>query len=191
MFRHLVAALAVFAGLAGPAAAFDACADLWFTRNQVFDRAGYCFGSPLGQAVFDNSDCISRDVTPDAAGMALVAATRAREADLGCAIDTSQTRLDIDNLAQRLALEEPVLLDEFASGCLGWTGAPIPLLAGPHKGATQLSSVQRGDDIVWEYYTLTDHPGWQFISVYRASRQIGLGWMSGELDQSFCTNLAG
>ena len=38
------------------------CDELWLTRNMVFDRAGYCFGSNLGEAIFDNSDCNSRGV---------------------------------------------------------------------------------------------------------------------------------
>ena len=42
-----------------PAFALDHCEEWWFTRNLVFDRAGYCFSSPLGQAVFDNSDCFT------------------------------------------------------------------------------------------------------------------------------------
>ena len=36
--------------LASPAAASDVCDDLWFTRNLIMDRAGYCFGSVLGRA---------------------------------------------------------------------------------------------------------------------------------------------
>ena len=48
MFRL---ALAIPAALAAfPALAFDPCEDLWFSRNQLYDRAGYCFSTPLGLA---------------------------------------------------------------------------------------------------------------------------------------------
>jgi len=47
----------LLAALAAPAAALEICDELWFTRNLIYDRAGYCFSSPLGRAVFDNSDC--------------------------------------------------------------------------------------------------------------------------------------
>lgn len=33
------------------------CYDLWFERNQIYDEAGLCFKSQLGQETFDNSDC--------------------------------------------------------------------------------------------------------------------------------------
>ena len=37
--------------------ALEICDDLWLTRNLIFDRAGYCFGSVLGKSVFDNEGC--------------------------------------------------------------------------------------------------------------------------------------
>ena len=52
--------------VAGPAAADERCHDLWFARNAIMDRAGYCFGSVLGQAVFDNEGWYRQDGIPDA-----------------------------------------------------------------------------------------------------------------------------
>ncbi|MCK5500992.1 MAG: YARHG domain-containing protein, partial [Tritonibacter mobilis] len=58
---------------ATPAVAGDYCADLWFTRNAIIDRAGYCFGSTLGQRLFDNGDCIAKSVSLSDADKAKVA----------------------------------------------------------------------------------------------------------------------
>jgi len=33
------------------------CYDLWYERNAIYDRNGYCFSTQLGQETFDNSDC--------------------------------------------------------------------------------------------------------------------------------------
>jgi len=46
--RFLIALICTL--LAAPVQALDYCDELWFTRNLAFDRAGYCFGSPLGKA---------------------------------------------------------------------------------------------------------------------------------------------
>ncbi|EBA16598.1 hypothetical protein RSK20926_22774 [Roseobacter sp. SK209-2-6] len=40
----------------------ESCNDLWFTRNAIINQAGFCFGSNLGQALFDNGDCIAKSV---------------------------------------------------------------------------------------------------------------------------------
>lgn len=190
MIRFAVPALLALA--AGPALGFDECDDLWFSRNLVYDQAGYCFGSALGQAVFDNAGCTPGAILPDAGGQALIRFVRAREAELGCKADTSRSTLDIDNLDLRLALEPPVVAhSEYASGCLGWTGAPIELLAGPRAEAAAIGGVEPSDDIVWEYEWLEETPGWSFITVYRGAAQVGLGWMAGEPDQAFCSGLAG
>ena len=58
--------------IASPAAASDVCHDLWFTRNLIMDRAGYCFGSMLGKATFDNSDCTGKNVSLDAGDQLMV-----------------------------------------------------------------------------------------------------------------------
>ena len=62
----------------------ETCEDLWFTRNLIMDRAGYCFGSALGQSLFDNGDCLGKSVVLDAASSRLVQELRAREAQFAC-----------------------------------------------------------------------------------------------------------
>jgi hypothetical protein len=58
------------------------CDQLWYARNAIFDRAGYCFSSARGKAAFDNTGCTGG--TPDAAGMAEVARIQQQEAANGC-----------------------------------------------------------------------------------------------------------
>lgn len=52
----------LFAVLTPLPAVADACDEMWFIRNLHFDRAGYCFGSTLGQNIFDNAGCTGKDV---------------------------------------------------------------------------------------------------------------------------------
>jgi len=33
------------------------CLELWQARNEIYDRNGYCFVTPLGIQYFDNSNC--------------------------------------------------------------------------------------------------------------------------------------
>lgn len=35
----------------------DACYDLWYERNSIYNENGYCFNTRDGRATFDNSDC--------------------------------------------------------------------------------------------------------------------------------------
>ena len=33
------------------------CQNLWYVRNSIYDRRGYCFKTQDGKDAFDNSDC--------------------------------------------------------------------------------------------------------------------------------------
>ncbi len=167
------------------------CNDYWFARNQLFDRAGYCFASPLGMAIFDNTGCIGKDVTLERGGDAFVAFIREMEDELGCAVDTNATTLDVPNIAMRLRLEVVVTLSEFASGCLGWNGDQIALRAGPRVGAEVLSVARPGDDLVWEFEAAAWPDGWQFLAAYRGMEQVALGWTDATIDEDLCTTVAG
>lgn len=64
------------------------CNDLWYRRNAIWHRYGYCFASAKGQQVFGNQGC-SRDLAGARAAMspadrATVDALDAREKALGC-----------------------------------------------------------------------------------------------------------
>ena len=75
------------------ALANDGCDDLWFTRNLIFDQVGYCFGSPLGQAVFDNADCTAKTPQLSDQDRTRVDAIEAEEARWDCRVDTSKTHV--------------------------------------------------------------------------------------------------
>ncbi|MCB1383660.1 MAG: YARHG domain-containing protein [Notoacmeibacter sp.] len=47
---------ALVALLPAPAAA-QSCYDLWYERNAIYARNGYCFQTSLGQRVFGNAGC--------------------------------------------------------------------------------------------------------------------------------------
>lgn len=189
MPRLALITLAVLA--AQPALAFDPCDDLWFSRNQLYDRAGYCFSTPLGKAVFDNADCTGTEVTLEPGGNDLVTYVQDMEDLFDCAVNTSATSLDIENIALRLRLETVVVLSEFASGCLGWTGEAIPLRAGPREEAEVISVAMPGDDLVWEYEGLGWPEGWSFFTIYRDESQVALGFARDAIDYDLCTGLAG
>lgn len=174
-----------------PAAAWTPCEDLWFSRNDVFDRAGYCFSSALGKALFDNRDCTGSEVTLGPREQAFVDFIRMRETELGCAVDTTRTSLDIPNLELRRSLETPVALSEFASACIGWQGAPFDLRAGPNGASAVISQAMPGDQIAWEYEAIDWPEGWSFVTLYRDETQVGLGWFEGELDHALCAATAG
>ena len=37
------------------------CQNLWYVRNSIYDRKGYCFKTQDGKETFDNSDCSVRN----------------------------------------------------------------------------------------------------------------------------------
>ena len=52
----LLAALACL--VATPALAQGVCQDLWFERNGIYKRAGYCFKTGRAIAAFGNAGCM-------------------------------------------------------------------------------------------------------------------------------------
>lgn len=186
--RWLVFVLAV---LAAPAFGNESagCQDIWFTRNLVMDRAGYCFGSSLGQALFDNAGCTGSEVAIDAASKRLVDEIRALEAEHGCAVNTSRTTLDIDDIEIRRRLVDLPIFDEFEGGCLGWTGPPTPLYAGHNRGSAVLGRIDPGD------YVSLAHVGVDggtyvttYVPVWGALRSGGWLMYDGKLP---CADFAG
>src|SRR5690606_19358983 len=101
--------------LAQPAFAIETCDELWFTRNLIYDRAGYCFASELGRAVFDNTGCIPGEakLSPDAVNT--VAVIQQLEQDLDCKIDNTGRRLNVPNIQVRLQMIDIPVPDEYES----------------------------------------------------------------------------
>ncbi len=78
----LAASLSVTGALT-PAFANE-CMGLWLERNAIFKQAGYCFGSSLGQGVFGNSGCFTKEPNISSRDKSRVANIKSREKRLGC-----------------------------------------------------------------------------------------------------------
>ncbi len=179
-----IAAIVVLS--AGTAAAD--CASMWVTRNMVFDRAGYCFGSTLGQALFDNADCTPGDVELTLAERDFVAHTRAMEAEFQCNIDTGRSTLDIENLNAWMRLKDLPYRDIGESGCIGWQGARTALHVAASEQSPVIGQIMRGDTLIFAHGDIGD---FSFVQVRRGARQTDLGWVRLSLDEAACEMFAG
>jgi len=185
----------LFVSLAPGAWANAYCAELWFTRNLIFDRAGYCFGSTLGQALFDNADCIGKNVTLDPVSQRKVAKIREIETWEECRVNTNGTSLVFEDMEAKRALLDLPVPDNLGSGCLGWRGTAIPLRTGHRAEAPVSGWLQTGDYILFDHY---DEGDWLFITTYAPTAVGGwgpakaMGWMTGvTMDNDACDNWAG
>lgn len=175
--------------MAGPAAA-DGCDDLWFTRNLIMDRAGYCFGSTLGQAVFDNSDCIGKSVQVAPIDSQLVARIQNLEKVHGCRVNTSGTHLDLpDSFVRRQLIDLPVR-DEFESACLGWLGQVVPLRSGTSTLAPVIGQILPGQTVSYGHYPVGN---WSYVTVSNrgAWQPVGGGWLDLGTYGEQCEQVAG
>jgi len=183
------AILILLAMAATPAVADDYCHDLWFTRNAIMDRAGYCFGSVLGQRAFDNGDCIGKTVTLSDADAAKVARIQAQEARGSCRVDTSQTTLYLSDLAIRRRLIDLPVRDDLESACIGWLGERLPLRAGHRQNAQVVGQIQPGDTIS---YSHLPEGGWTYVTTSTGDWQIkSAGWLHFAAIEERCRQIAG
>ncbi len=97
-------------------------------RNLIMDRAGYCFGSALGQALYDNGDCIGKQVSLSPAQSRQVQNIQRLEAEIGCKVNTGSRRLDLPNMELLRRLHDMPLPDNGGWACIGWQGAAVPLV---------------------------------------------------------------
>ena len=125
--------LAILALLLPSSALADGCADLWFTRNLIMDRAGYCFGSALGQAVFDNGDCIGKTVPLPAGAADRIAEIRAREVGNTTAASTPARRGSTSRMRTSGRIRVHVTAGPRCpeSACIGWRQGITALRAAP------------------------------------------------------------
>lgn len=70
-----------------PAASAASCWDLWYERNAIYDRNGYCFSTNLGQRTFNNADCWTRNPTLSQWEQRRVAQIQAEERRRGCKVN--------------------------------------------------------------------------------------------------------
>ena len=174
--------------LAGPAWA-DACHDLWFTRNLVIHRAGYCFGSVLGQAQFDNAGCIGKNVTLDPASTAAVEQIRGLEAEYQCGVDTSQPVLDLPDRDLRLRLEALPIADGFESACIRFRAAPLPLHSGPSQQSPVIGQITPGDTIGFGHLPAG---GWNYVTTHAGDGVLRSGgWLGAGVGEDDCELWAG
>ncbi len=162
-----------FVFLAAPVVADDIfCEQPWFTRNLIFDRAGHCFDSALGMALFDNSDCTPGQLDMPERDQAAVAMIRELEQVQACSIDTSRTTLEhlssFEYLRQMDVIPIPV---EHESGCIGYLGEALSLRTGPSNSALHLdATIQTGMDILFGHLAEGD---WDFVTVYSDNWETG------------------
>lgn len=163
--KRLFLSLALLTAPAAASAADIFCEYPWFVRNLIFDRAGYCFSSPLGQALFDNADCTGTDITLSPRDAAAVAHIRELEAREMCQIDTSAGRLDHQDAFQHLhrmtVLPIPV---EHESGCSGYLGPERLVMPAPSPLASPVQGVlTQGTDILFGHLA---EGTWEFVGIY-------------------------
>lgn len=185
--KYFPALLAMAA--ATPALADSYCDDLWFTRNAIMDRAGYCFGSSLGKHVFDNGDCIGTSVTLSEADATRVAKLEAQEREAGCRVDTSRSRLDVLDLRYRQRLVDLPVTDGLESTCIGWRGDPLPLRAGHGLNTDVIGQVLPGDTLNYGHYPVG---GWSYVTVHDSDWHLkSAGWYHVEAYPQRCAQFAG
>ncbi|MBM7067911.1 DUF4453 domain-containing protein [Actibacterium sp. 188UL27-1] len=173
---------------ASPAAALDMCAELWFTRNLVFDRAGYCFGSVLGQVVFDNRDCRTTQPALTSSDKRLVSRMQAAEREWACNVDTDRTLLNVPSWEQRKQMVDLPVPFEGESACIGWRGRSVPLLAARRAGARVTGEITPGAILIYQHEA-TD--GWDFVQIVEDGQIIGMGWVSLPVPAAMCDSVAG
>ncbi|WP_116131741.1 DUF4453 domain-containing protein [Tropicimonas sp. IMCC34043] len=195
MRRFKLALPVVLSFLAAPAVAEvweygeAECNELWFTRNLIMDRAGYCFGSALGQALFDNRDCRGKDVQLSAAQSAQVRKIQALETQIGCKVNTSRRSLDLPFMAELRRLRDMPLPADGGWACIGWQGAAVPLYDGYSAGAQVVGQIRPGD---WVGYGYIGDGGRTVVMVRRGGERGNgmLGWMDDSVRAS-CAEEAG
>lgn len=178
----------VFALVGTPAAALEYCEELWFARNMMFHKAGYCFGSNLGKAVYGNFNCVGKDVSLSEEDNAFLGLVRKAEAAENCRIDTKAGSLSVSLPEDRKALEQQPFPSLFESSCLGWKGDPLPLHIARDQTSSALGQVSTGDALLFQY---EDVDGWSFVEVMQAGEVTNVGWTKVNINEDVCTLIAG
>ncbi len=162
-----------------PAAAQEEphCEELWLARNLLFDRAGYCFSTPLGQAVFDNSNCTETPAALDTRAADTVARIRAEEAVRGCAVDTDIAALPpylADELAMYRAVRDIPIRNRSSGGCIGYRGPTILLRSAVEATSAVTGRFAEGASLGFSY---ASNDGWTFVTVLQPSGELlEFGW---------------
>ncbi|MEL7099816.1 MAG: DUF4453 domain-containing protein [Pseudomonadota bacterium] len=158
--------------MAAPALADKVCAEAWFARNLIADRGGYCFGSPLGQALFDNSDCATKQPALSAADARRIALLRSTEIEWSCAVDTDSAVLP--HAPEHLRAFDPVpAITGYESACDGWLGPRTFVRSGP--GGRVMGEIVSGDTVMFLHAT-DEGSSLEFLTVMRDGVVVARGW---------------
>lgn len=84
------------AGFPAQGAGHTSCNSLWVERNQIYNVAGLCFNNALGQAVFDNGDCVPGVPSLSKDALNRIAQLERAELRLECAVETFVERIVIN-----------------------------------------------------------------------------------------------
>ncbi|PRY26499.1 YARHG domain-containing protein [Aliiruegeria haliotis] len=165
------------------------CNQLWFMRNLIMDRAGYCFGTNLGKSLYDNGDCTGKQVHLSGDESRQVKKIKALETRIGCKVNTGGTSLDVPMKSNLLRLRDMPLPADGGWGCLGWAGRAAPIHDGYSSGRRVIGSIDPGDNV---FFGFLGEGGWSPVIVAKGGnggKEI-LGWIDASLDP-VCTSEAG
>lgn len=138
----------------------QSCDDLWYLRNLIAHRAGYCFASTLGRALFDTTACTSTSLQLAPDDLARALAIRQLETEFGCRVNTAASSLpDLTLLAWEVIETLPVPTG-FESGCIGYQRESFQLRAAPDPAAPVVGQVVPGNSIGFNYEIEAD---WTFL----------------------------
>ena len=143
-----------------PAAAANLCDDLWLSRNEIFDNAGFCFRSTLGQSLFDNAGC--RNQTPAFSEIQQdnIAAIVQTETQFACEVDTRRGALNIDALAVRKRLTYQPVAKPDGVTCRGYIGPDQTMRAAPDGAGRNLGAMISGETLAFQH---EDVAGWVYV----------------------------
>lgn len=192
MKRILLALFLSMAPLAAQSQQFSFCETAWVTRNMIFDRAGHCFGSALGQNLFNNADCTVSGPTLSPELAEFVAWAREEETRVGCNLPTGQgawpsIRAAFDFYNQFWTVPLPL---DGGSACWGYHGAAVPVRLGASHDAPQIGSLSPGQSYVSVHFGAHN---WDFITVMTgpSGQDIVTGWAQPEFALDVCDQVAG
>jgi hypothetical protein len=180
-FSMRISALVFFILMPFQSLADTYCDDLWFGRNLVFDRAGYCFGSPLGKAMFNNGDCTTKKPVLSEYDREFVEFVEWSEEIAHCKVDTSQRSIAIELIELRRKLMTPVIRANILHNCQGWRRGPLELHAANSANSPVIGRIETGDDFTW-YFTNQGEQidsGWDILMGFRDGKAFTLGWTNG------------
>ena len=80
----------------------DECYNLWYQRNLIHAKKGYCFESNLGKKAFSNFQCSSTPQPLSDKEKSDVNNIKNRESALNCKIDTNTIEIPVSNSSQTL-----------------------------------------------------------------------------------------